>query len=64
MKKNVLVLGSGGREYAFAWKLAQDSDIKSIYCIPGNAGTQAFALNVDIPLSDHKSLLEFVLKNE
>ena len=64
MKKNVLVLGSGGREYAFAWKLAQDSDIKSIYCIPGNAGTQAFALNVDISLSDHKSLLEFVLKND
>ena len=63
MKKNVLVLGSGGREYAFAWKLSKDQNVESVYCIPGNAGTKTFALNVDISIDDHQSLLDFVLKN-
>ncbi len=64
MKKNVLILGSGGREYAFAWKLHQDKKINKIYCIPGNAGTSKFATNVSIPLNDFKSISKFVLNEE
>ena len=45
MKKNILVLGSGGRESAFVWKLAQDKNVGDIYCMPGNAGTKIFAKN-------------------
>jgi len=63
MKKNVLILGSGGRECAFAWKINQDPDSNKIYCIPGNAGTQAFAENINISLDDHQAILNFVLKN-
>ena len=63
MKKNVLVLGSGGREYAFAWALSKDKNVESVYCIPGNAGTKVFAFNVDIAIDDHQSLLDFVSTN-
>ena len=37
---NVLILGSGGREHCFAWKIAQSSHIQKLYIAPGNAGTQ------------------------
>ena len=43
---NVLVVGSGGREHALAWKLRQSRSIKQLYCLPGNAGTRAVATNL------------------
>ena len=64
MKKNILVLGSGGREYAMAWKLSNDKNIKDVYCIPGNAGTSKIAINHSLDLSNHQSILDFVNKNE
>jgi len=64
MKKNVLILGSGGRECAFAWKINQDKNTKKIYCIPGNAGTKDFAENINISLDNHKSILDFVVEKD
>ena len=49
---NVLVIGSGGREHALAWKLAQSDDADTVYVAPGNAGTALDAQNVDIPVDD------------
>ena len=48
----ILVVGSGGREHAIAWRLAQDPQEHEIYCAPGNAGTLDVATNVDIGAED------------
>ena len=60
MKKNILILGSGGREYAFAWKLYQDKNVEKVFCAPGNAGTSKIAENISLSLNDHKAILDFV----
>ena len=44
-KKKVLVIGSGGREYAFAWKFSRDNEVSEVYCAPGNGGTELFSIN-------------------
>ena len=44
----VLLLGSGGREHALAWKIAQSSKVEKLFIAPGNAGTQNVGENVDI----------------
>lgn len=49
---NVLVVGSGGREHALAWKIAQSSRVKDVFVAPGNAGTAEDAVNVDLQVSD------------
>jgi len=56
---NVLVVGSGGREHALVWKIAQSARVKKIYCAPGNAGTSDSAENVNIGVSDVKGLADF-----
>lgn len=61
---NVLVLGSGGREHAIAWKLSQSSQISSLYIAPGNAGTDTVGQNVDIQPEDFKAVRKFVLEND
>ncbi|TFG87598.1 MAG: phosphoribosylamine--glycine ligase [Hyphomicrobiales bacterium] len=53
----ILIVGGGGREHALAWKLAQDSSRPEVYCAPGNAGTAACALNLDIGAEDVPGLL-------
>ena len=60
MKKNILILGSGGREYAFAWKLYQDKNVEKVFCAPGNAGTSKIAENVSLSINDHQAILDFV----
>lgn len=59
---NILLLGSGGREHAMAWKLAQSSMMGSLYIAPGNAGTKAFGENVSISVTDFEAIKTFVLE--
>ena len=46
----ILLLGSGGREHAFAWKIAQSSSLEELFIAPGNAGTKAHGTNVQMIL--------------
>ncbi len=59
----VLVVGSGGREHAIIWKLAQSPKIKKIYCAPGNPGIADLAECVDIPAEDIEALCQFAKEN-
>jgi phosphoribosylamine--glycine ligase len=55
----ILVVGSGGREHALAWKLAQSPRAEKVYCAPGNGGTRLVAENVPIPETDIAGLADF-----
>ena len=57
----VLIFGSGGREHALAWKIAQSPKVNKIYCAPGNAGTASVAENIDISPDNIQALLNFAL---
>ena len=57
---NVLILGSGGREHAFAWKLAQSKQLENLYIAPGNAGTAQCGTNVDIAATDFAAIKDLV----
>lgn len=59
----VLILGSGGREHAFAWKIAQSSNLEELFIAPGNAGTRNHGTNVNLSVTDFESIKNFVLKN-
>jgi phosphoribosylamine--glycine ligase len=59
----VLVVGSGGREHALAWKIAQSPRVDRVFVAPGNAGTAAEAENVDIAATDVRRLVEFARAN-
>lgn len=56
---NVLLIGSGGREHALAWKIAQSSKLSKLYIAPGNAGTAAHGENVAIAVTDFEALGKF-----
>lgn len=58
---NILILGSGGREHAFAWKIAQSSHCEKLYVAPGNAGTAQVATNVTLALNDFDAIAAFAL---
>ena len=60
---NVLVIGSGGREHAFAWKLAQSPKLDQLFIAPGNAGTAQVGTNVEIGVNDFDAIKDFVLSN-
>lgn len=60
---NILLLGSGGRENAMAWKMKQSSKISNLYVAPGNAGTHLIAKNVDLGITDFPAIKQFVLSN-
>lgn len=59
----VLLLGSGGREHALAWKMAQSSQLEELYIAPGNAGTRQHGKNVDMKTTDFPAIKKFVLEN-
>ena len=61
---NILILGSGGREHAFAWKLAQSKKLKNLFIAPGNAGTASVGINVEISVTDFEVIKKFVLEND
>lgn len=63
VQRNILVLGSGGREHALAWKLAQGEGAK-IYIAPGNAGTAEVGTNVNIKVNDFEGVKKFCLDHE
>ena len=62
---NILILGSGGREHALAWKCAQDPRINTVFVATGNAGTatEAKCQNVAINMLDNQALLNFAQEN-
>ena len=59
----VLLLGSGGREHALAWKIAQSAKVEKLFVAPGNAGTATCGENVDIKADDFEALKQFVADN-
>ena len=61
---NVLILGSGGREHAMAWKIRSSSYLNNLFIAPGNAGTALLGTNVPIDVTDFSSLKEFSLNND
>jgi phosphoribosylamine--glycine ligase len=56
---NVLLIGSGGREHALAWKLAQSPLLKTLFCAPGNPGISDVATNVVLDLQNHQAVIDF-----
>jgi phosphoribosylamine---glycine ligase len=61
---NILIIGSGGREHAFAWKIKQSSKCSNLFVAPGNAGTAAIAQNLNIAGDDFPRLGSFCLEND
>ena len=60
----ILVIGSGGREHALAWKIAQNKEVSRVYVAPGNAGTATNPDMMNVPISSVKDLLEFAQKEQ
>ena len=58
-KRNILVLGSGGREHALSWKIAQSPLLGSLYCAPGNGGMAEIAENLALDMADHQAVITF-----
>ncbi len=61
---NELLLGSGGREHAFAWKIKQSKQVDKLFIAPGNSGTKEFGENVKISATDFEGLKKLVLDNQ
>ena len=61
---NVLLLGSGGREHAFAWKLTQSPLLTKLFIAPGNAGTALHGENIEMSATDFPAIKKFVLANQ
>ncbi len=61
---NVLLIGSGGREHAIAWKLAQSNNLSKLYTAPGNAGTNQCGENIPIAATDIDKLVNFARQND
>jgi phosphoribosylamine---glycine ligase len=61
---NVLILGSGGREHAFAWKISQSDRLQNLYIAPGNAGTANCGTNVNISVTDFEAIKNFVWEKD
>ena len=61
---NILILGSGGREHTFAWKLTQSDKLSKLFVAPGNAGTEKIATNIPIGVNDFDGIKELVLREQ
>lgn len=60
----ILLLGSGGREHALAWKIAQSTRVEQLFIAPGNAGTNAVGTNINLKANDFEGIRAFVLENK
>jgi phosphoribosylamine---glycine ligase len=60
----ILLLGSGGREHALAWKINKARGSKKLFIAPGNAGTAEFGTNITLQITDFQGIKDFVLKNK
>src|SRR3954453_23505063 len=60
---NILLLGSGGREHALAWKIAASPLVTKLWCAPGNAGIAREAECVALDIADHAAVIEFCRRN-
>ncbi len=58
---NILILGSGGREHALAWKISQSPTVDDLYIAPGNAGTESVGTNIDMDIMDFSQVGDFAL---
>ena len=56
---NILLIGSGGREHALAWKIARSSELTRLFIAPGNPGTVALGENVKLDDKDHPAVVRF-----
>ena len=61
---NILLLGSGGREHALAWKIAQSSKVSKLYIAPGNGGTASVGENVAISADDFDAIAKFATEKK
>ncbi len=61
---NILILGSGGRESAFAWKLSQSKECEKLFIAPGNAGTGEFGTNINISVTDFQGIRDFCIEED
>jgi phosphoribosylamine---glycine ligase len=61
---NILLIGSGGRESAFAWKLSQSPRLSRLFITPGNSGTALYGTNVDLDMKDIDGLVQFIVSND
>jgi len=61
---NILIIGSGGREHAFAWKISQSPKVNKLYIAPGNAGTAEFGTNIEVGVTDFGAIRTVVLEKK
>jgi len=59
---NILLLGSGGREHAMAWKIAQSPKLTTLFIAPGNPGTASVGINLPIAVNDFQAIRKAVLE--
>ena len=66
MSLRILLLGSGGREHALAWKLSKSKLVEKMFACPGNGGTinEQKTSNITLPITDFEKLIKFALENE
>ena len=60
---NILLIGSGGREHALAWKIAQSPLLHTLFIASGNGGTEALGKHVKLDVTDHKAVVNFCADN-
>jgi len=60
---NIAIIGSGGREHAICEYINKSNKLKKIFCIPGNAGTEDIAINIEIDINDFEKIRNFIISN-